>query len=265
MSARQLDGRAEAEKILTSLKRKIARRRLRLTLATILVGRRFDSLLYTKLKSQAAARIGIKTERYQLSPSTSQAKLRKLIHRLNRRQTINGILLQLPLPRHLDTDRLVRAIAPKKDADGFRSRSKVIPPTVAAVLHLVKLARPLARAAVAILGRDSVFTRELKQRLASRGFKATLYRATHRIPGATKNASVVITALGRGPRLTANHIKDGAVIIDVGIRRLTGKTLGDVAPSAWTTAAAISPVPGGVGPLTVAYLLYNTYHLALLK
>lgn len=262
-----LDGKTEAERLLVQLRRRVRRWPKPVTLATILVGARFDSALYVKLKAAAAAGVGVRTEHFRFPRDVPQAKLLALILRLNRRRDIHGILLQLPLPRRLDTDRLVSAITPRKDVDGFHPRSHLLPPTVAAVLYLLRLSRMRARAAAEgrpalIIGRDSVFSRRLQQELQRRGFRTAISAARHRIPPNAKTADVIITALGRGPRLHGHHVKRGVVIIDVGIRRSRGRTVGDVAPTAWRPASAISPVPGGVGPLTVYYLLQNTYRLA---
>lgn len=263
MIAKKLDGQREAARLLQLLKKKVRSSKRPIILASIIVGRLFDSRLYVRLKSAAAERIGIKTIHWSLPQNTTAHQLRSLITMLNHNQTINGILLQLPLPPHLLTNQIVKTISPAKDVDGFHQRSPVTPPTIAAVWHLLRLAQPRAGAAAVILGKKSVFSRDLKSLLARHQIHATIIPAVKKIPSVTQSADIIITVLGRGPRLTATHIKPGAVIIDVGIRQRAGKTVGDVDPSAWVKAKAVSPVPGGVGPLTVAYLLYNTYSLAL--
>ena len=259
MSATVLDGRREASKILSRLQKQVARHRRPIVLASILVGQRFDSQLYIKLKTKAAERVGIETKHFSRPASTSTAQLLKLIRSLNRDRSVDGILLQLPLPKKINTQTVTTAISLQKDADGFRlGNTKVLPPTIAAVLHLFKMAKPKKNSRVLILGRDSVFTKRLQSELGSRAIIVAGKSSKRQ----TQSADIIITARGRGPRLQSSDIKKGVVMIDVGIRRLQGKTVGDVAPSALTKAKAISPVPGGVGPLTVAYLLYNTYRLA---
>lgn len=263
--ARILDGRAAADRLLTRLRKKIKKHRPPITLATILVGRRLDSVLYVQQKMLAAKKVGIRVRAFRLPVSTSQKTLNQLLQRLERNRNIHGILLQLPLPGALNADQAINSIPPSKDVDGFHRQSKVAPPTIAAVLHLLRLARSQAGAAAIILARDTVFSKKLTLRLLRRDIHAKLLKLKGVIPTETKRADIIITALGRGPRLTAANIKSGAVVIDVGIRRRNGKVTGDVDPSVWRKAKAVSPVPGGVGPLTVAYVLYNTYRLAKRK
>lgn len=262
--AHRLDGRAAADRLLSALKKKVRRSRRPIRLATILVGQRFDSALYVRLKVAAAQRVGITTEQHRLPQTVSQQRLEYLISRLNRQKTVHGILLQLPLPRHLNVDSAIRRIDPKKDVDGFHPDNRfVVPPPVAAVFTLINLGHPPRRSAVVIVGRPSVYTKQLTEACERRGWTAKVVtRAWSRY---TKNATIIITALGRGPKLTAAHVSRRAIIIDVGIRHEHGKTVGDVASDVWTKARAISPVPGGVGPLTVACVLQNTYQLAKLR
>ncbi len=264
MSARKLDGRLAADRILQRLQRQIKRSRRRPRLATILVGPRYDSALYVKLKVAAARRVGILTERHHLPARTTQAQLHKVIQTLNARTAITGILLQLPLPKQLNADAAVRAIDPRKDVDGFQpDNHRVVPPPVAAILKLIDLAQPQPLSSIVVLGRRSVLTTMVEARLSSRASSVSVVPTTRRIPAITGRADIIITILGRGPKLKAQHIKRGAIVIDVGIRHERGKTVGDVDPSIWTKAKAVSPVPGGVGPLTVAYVLENTYRLAI--
>lgn len=265
LKAISLDGKKEAAKLLGKLKQKVSALHTPITLATILVGRRPDSVLYVKRKQQAAINVGIKVRKYQFPTSISQKKLDSLLERLNRDSHVHGILLQLPLPTHLKTSRTIAMIPPSKDVDGFQDHPRVVPPTVAAVLHLLRLAKPKQGARAIILGKKSVFTKDLSVQLHNAGSPAGVVLVAHKIPMITRKADIIITALGRNPRLTAADIKPGAIVIDVGIRRMADKTVGDADPSVWTKAKAVSPVPGGVGPLTVAYVLYNTYHLAITR
>lgn len=266
MSASILDGRAAADRILKKLQNSIARTRHPITLVAIIVGNRFDSRLYVRLKRRAAAQVGINTEIVQLPNTTTQAALERCIHRLNKRAKVHGILLQLPLPRTLNTDAAVAAIAPEKDVDGFRSDNTfVVPPPIGAVIRLIRLAHPKPSSVAVILAQPSVFTVRLSRALEEQGYCATHVEPHGAWAEATRRADIVITALGSGPRLRRTDIKRGASIIDVGIRKQGKKTVGDVHPSAWRVASAISPVPGGVGPLTIACVLENTYHLAIRK
>ncbi len=259
MAARVLDGKTESKKILAALRRTIRARRLHPTLATIQVGRRPDATLYLRLKANAAAQVGIKTEQHRLPASITQAKLTREIQKLNARRAITGVLLQLPLPRHLDTDAVVAAIAPAKDVDGFSPAAAVVPPPIAAVLHLLKMAKPPKISDIAIIGKDSVFTRDLAAQL--RPHHVAIVSPRNLTSSTIHRADVIITVIGRGPRLLGKHVRPGVVLIDIGIRKTGKKTVGDIDLSAQAKSRAYSPVPGGVGPLTVAFVLKNTIQL----
>lgn len=261
--ALKLDGRRAADRMLAQLKIKVAKHRRPITLATILVGSRYDSALYVKLKRRAAASVGIKTEAHHLLSSATQPQLTRLIHSLNKKKGITGILLQLPLPKQLDADAAVAVIDPKKDVDGFQlNNNLVIPPPVGAVLKLIALGKSHPRSFCAIVAQQSVFTQRLALALERVGYAAAIVEPGKHTGRITSQADIIVTALGTGPQLSATDIKAGAVIVDVGIRQQGKKTVGDVHSSAWSKAKAISPVPGGVGPLTISCVLENTYQLA---
>lgn len=261
MSAKILNGRSESQRLLQRLKAKVKKHRRPITLATILVGQRYDSALYVKLKRKAATEVGMKTRPIQLSEKISQRKLIAVINGLNSNPRVQGILLQLPLPKHLQTNQIILAINPAKDVDGFHpSTTEVVPPPVAAVEHFLDMAKPKVKSRVVILGRKSVFTQQLQNRFAGRGWKTLIMK--QRWAAHTRQADILVSVLGRGPRLTSAQVKRGVIVVDVGIRKLRGKTVGDVDASVWTKAKAITPVPGGVGPMTVYYVLHNTYELA---
>lgn len=263
MSAIALDGRRAADQVLQHLQQRVRRFRRPITLATILVGSRYDSALYVKLKRRAAARVGIRTEAHHLAASTTPAALARLIRSLNRRSTIHGILLQLPLPRHLNADAAIAAIQPEKDVDGFQPENhRVVPPPIGAVLRLIALGRPKRNAFAVIVAQSSVFTAQLARALEQTGYPTAIVEPHRHMKKIISRADILVTALGTGPRLTAQDIQPGAICVDVGIRQLGKKTVGDIHPSAWSKAKAISPVPGGVGPLTIAVVLSNTYDLA---
>lgn len=263
MSAIRLDGRREADRLLRQLSSRLRRSRRPILLATVLVGSRYDSALYVRLKRQAAARVGIATEYHHLPGRVTQATLERRLRSLGRRRGVTGILLQLPLPAHLDADAAVAAIDPAKDVDGFHpANHRIVPPPVAAVLRLIALGRPAPSSFALIAAQPSVFTVRLLRELERRGHAAAVVEPNAPVGTVTRRADILVTALGRGPRLSAAAVKSGAVIVDVGIRKDGKSTVGDVARSAWRRAKAISPVPGGVGPLTIAYVLWNTYTLA---
>ena len=263
MKAAKLDGRRAADRMLEQLQQKVARVRRPITLATILVGSRYDSTLYVKLKRRAATRVGIRTEAHHLPSTTTQKALETLIRSFNKRRAIQGILLQLPLPSHLDADQAVAVIDPRKDVDGFQPNNKhIVPPPVGAVLKLLALGKPKPKSFAVIVAQQSVFTERLAQALDGAGHFAAVVEPHRQMKDIIRLADIVITALGTGPRITARDIKPGAICVDVGIRQHGKKTVGDFHPSVWTKAKAISPVPGGVGPLTVSCVLENTYLLA---
>lgn len=265
MIARRLNGRQAADQVLQRVAQRVRQNRQPVTLATILVGNRYDSALYVKLKRQAAGRVGIATEYHHLPTSTSQARLEQVVRGLNERHDIHGILLQLPLPTHLDADRVIAVMDPRKDVDGFHPENQfIVPPPIAAVLQLLRLAKPKPKILVGILAQPSVFTRQLASALETRGYAAVVIEP-RRWRTATLAVDALVTAIGRGPQLAAKDIQPGTILIDVGIRKYRQQTVGDVGKSCWTVAQAISPVPGGVGPLTIAYVLYNTWRLSQQK
>lgn len=260
-----LDGRKESERILQRLKRTVRAYRRPITLATVVVGERYDSLLYVRLKRLAAARVGIRTEYIHLPASTSDAALQSVIVQLNRRRGIHGILLQLPLPPHLNADAAIAAMDPRKDVDGFHPKNTfVVSPPIAAVERLLRMAKAQASGRVLLIGKTSVFTSQLSARLTKLGYRCTI-RRPRQTNISSRTFDCIVTAVGTGAQLTAADIAPGAILIDVGIRKQGKKTVGDVGPSCWKKAAAISPVPGGVGPLTIAYVLVNTARLATQK
>lgn len=266
MMAKVLDGRQEARALLRDLKKKVARRKKVITLASILVGSRFDSQLYVSLKVAAAKKVGINTAVWTLPTSITALQLADEITALNANQAIDAILLQLPLPSHIPTDAVVARISSRKDVDGFRAgRSRVQPPTIAAVIHLIAAAKPKVHSRIVLITKDSIFSQRLSTSLRAQGYMVTIFTRSHGWRNTTQQADIIVTARGQGKRLTALDVHPGATVIDVGIRKHLGKTIGDVHPNVWQVAGAVSPVPGGVGPLTVAYLLYNTYRLALTK
>jgi len=224
-------------------------------LVTIVIGRRPDSLLYVRLKEAAAARLGIRTEQIRLPSATAQHRLISIIKKLNRRPDVNGILLQLPLPSHIETEAVVNSIDRHKDIDGLRSDSPFQPPFLLAMVHLLRLSgvRPTS---VVILAAPSPL-RERLEKMLGRSSTVSTDSARHRIPSSTKKVGAVITFRGHGPRLTGRDITNNTVVIDGGIRRHEGQTVGDASRSVLGVAKAMTPVPGGVGPLTIAYLLDN--------
>lgn len=255
-----LDGRKEAARVLRGLIKQLRSNRQRPTLATIIVGNRTDSELYVRKKEVAAKHVGIKTISVRLPASSSQQRVIQSIKRLNKDPRITSILLQLPLPSHLETKNIIQAIDRVKDVDGLRPDSPVEPPFLLSMLHLAKLGKPTKGLAV-ILSASSPLQKRLEKLIQSLGHKVKSFPGQKNIPSATKSANLIFTFRGNGPRLHAKDVSNRAVIIDGGIRIREGKTVGDVEASAREKAKAYSPVPGGVGPLTIAYLLKNALEL----
>lgn len=260
MKTKILDGRAAAEKIYRQLRPKIRAWRPKPTLAAIVIGRRPDSLLYVRMKQRAAARVGMQSVLVQLPTSISQASLIQKIQQLNTDDRVTGILLQFPLPSHLEPGRVIKHIARQKDVDGLRADSSFASAFLQSLLHLAHLGRPDHGSAV-ILAQPSPLRTQLVKRLRKNYRPVHVATGLSRLPLVTKKAALIFSFRGRGPKLAAHHISQ-PVIIDGGIRQLDGQLVGDTDRSVIGLAKAVSPVPGGVGPLTVAFLIRNTFFAA---
>jgi len=258
-----IDGRALAEKIKDKVALEIhSFKGPRPGLAIILIGERSDSQLYVSLKEKQAKTVGIDTHVYRCAKSTSQEELLKMIDFLNADKTINAILVQLPLPEQLQTDLIVNRIDPNKDIDGFTKEnlhrlldesgaSGMMPPLYGVIFSMLEsINYSLTDKQVAIIGNSDIFGKNLEEVLKRQG--ATISEL--------KNADIIVTAVGKANSLTADMIKDNAVIIDIGItQNVAGKVCGDVdALSMKNKPGYLTPVPGGVGPMTIAMAFWNT-------
>jgi len=264
-SAKILDGAAQADRILLAVRKKILEAGYAPGLAVILIGDNPASRLYVDLKEKAAEKVGIRFSKYlansQCYGDIDEYELEELISFLNKDPDTDAILLQLPLPKGLDQNKIVKLIDKKKDADGF-NRGPVVPPTIAAIMELLKSTEErLADKKTLIIGNSDVFISEIGKHLKS-GLKIKKIKQEHKIPSDSTGYDIIIIALGQAKALKKPAIKPGAIIIDVGINKVDGKTVGDVNPEVYQVAEFISPVPGGVGPLTVACLLRNVWKLA---
>lgn len=268
-----LDGRELAKKLTDQIKQKIAASDIRPGLAVVLVGDDQASRLYVKLKEKAAQAVGIHFERHERPADTSEEDVIEVVRRLNDRADIHGVVIQLPLPKPLSEDRIVDALLPRKDADGFH------PDNVQALLHgdpvlqpaLVRCIFALLDAAdgiergqrIALVARESVFTNVMSFLLHLKEAQVDIVPPMNHFGETTSRADILIVAAGKANLIRAEHVKAGATVIDVGINHLDGEVVGDVA---FDEVAAktkwITPVPGGVGPVTVAMLLHNTYELS---
>lgn len=284
MTARILDGKKIAEALRRDIEREARRfsdqHQLAPQLAAVLVGDDPASQVYVRNKGLACEKAGIASAIHSLPASTSQAELLGLIDRLNRDPAVHGILVQFPLPKHLSEMAVTDAIDPRKDVDCFgaenvgllaEGRPRFLPCTPAGIQRILTVERiPIAGARVAIIGRGSLVGRPLAMMLAAKGeggdATVTICHSRTRDIGAhTRQADIVVAAAGKMAMLGPEMIRPGAVIIDVGIHRTAdGRLVGDVDPRAAEVAGAITPVPGGVGPMTVTILLENTLRAARL-
>lgn len=239
-------------------------------LAVVLVGNNSASQVYVRNKKTACEYVGIKSFSYELPEETSEQELLELIDTLNHDQAVNGILVQLPLPKHLDENKVILAIDPKKDVDGFHPQNVgalcvglpgFISCTPAGVIELIKRSNvSIAGKHCVVVGRSNIVGKPVSLLLLREHGTVTIcHSKTENLIENLKQADIVIAAVGIPKMIEGNQLKEGAVVIDVGINRdETGKLCGDVDfASCEAVASHITPVPGGVGPMTIAMLMYN--------
>ena len=270
-----LEGRPVAAKVLAEVKAGVAalaaRTGIQPTLAVILVGEDPASQIYVRNKKRAADEVGIASRDFLFPAGCSQAELVETIRKINTDPSIHGILLQLPLPKGLDENEAVNAIAPAKDADGLHPMSlgnllagkpSMVPCTPGGCLEILDhYAIPIEGAEAVVVGRSRLVGKPLAQLLLGRNATVTMcHTRTRDLAAHCRRADILCVAAGRPRFITGDMVKEGAVVIDVGVNRLdTGKLAGDVDfESASKRARAITPVPGGVGLMTVAMLMKNT-------
>ncbi len=274
--AKILDGRALAAKVRSEVCAQVNElvahnAAARPGLAVILVGDDPASQIYVRNKTKACQEVGIATFDHHLPSRTTQEELISLLERLNRDPRVHGVLLQLPLPPGLDAQRILAGLDPRKDVDGLLSdnvgqlwlgRPRFAPCTPLGVMRLLKEAEtPLSGALAVVIGRSGLVGKPVAGLLLQADATVVMcHSRTRELPSLVRQADIVVAAIGRPAAIAGEWIKPGATVIDVGINRLPdGKVVGDVEfDVAKTRAAAISPVPGGVGPMTIAMLLHNT-------
>ena len=274
-----LDGKAVAQKVLDDVRAGVVRLKDRTgvvpTLAVVLVGDFAPSKVYVANKKRAADTVGIASQDHIHPEGLDRAALLALLRRLNADPKVHAILLQLPLPAGLDEDEAIAAIAPEKDADGLHPTNlghllagtpSVVPCTPAGCLEILDhYGCDLKGAEAVVIGRSRLVGKPLAQLLLARHATVTMcHTRTRDLAAHTRRADVLCVAAGRPRTVTGDMVKDGAWVIDVGINRLeTGKLAGDVEfESVAARARAVTPVPGGVGPMTIAMLLRNTLRAA---
>ncbi|WP_424555509.1 bifunctional methylenetetrahydrofolate dehydrogenase/methenyltetrahydrofolate cyclohydrolase [Streptococcus agalactiae] len=275
-----IDGKALSQKMQAELGRKVERLKeqhgIIPGLAVILVGDNPASQVYVRNKERSALEAGFKSETLRLSESISQEELIDIIHQYNEDKSIHGILVQLPLPQHINDKKIILAIDPKKDVDGFHpmntghlwsGRPMMVPCTPAGIMEMFREYHvDLEGKHAVIIGRSNIVGKPMAQLLLDKNATVTLtHSRTRNLSEITKEADILIVAIGQGHFVTKDFVKDGAVVIDVGMNRdENGKLIGDVVfEQVAKVASMITPVPGGVGPMTITMLLEQTYQAAL--
>ena len=278
MPANTLDGKLTRDEIFVDLTDRVAA----LTavgrtpgLGTVLVGDDPGSHAYVRGKHSDCAKVGITSIRRDLPADASPAQLNDTIDELNANPDCTGYIVQLPLPRHLDENAALERIDPAKDADGLHptnlgklvlNEAAPLPCTPRGIVHLLRRYEvPIDGAHVVVIGRGVTVGRPLGLLLTRRTENATVtlcHTGTRDLPSLTRQADIIVAAVGVPHMLTAAMVRPGAAVVDVGVSRVDGRLTGDVAPDVWEVAGQVSPNPGGVGPLTRAFLLTNVVELA---
>ncbi len=283
MSAKLIDGKAIAKEIQASLTREVAELKEKYGvvpgLATVLVGDNPASQTYVRMKQKRCAEVGIRSVGHELPGDATQEEVEALVKKLNADPTIHGILVQLPLPKHLDEEAVLNAISIEKDVDGFhpinigrlamKGRQALFAPcTPAGIIELIdRTGIEIEGKEAVVLGRSNIVGLPVSMLLLKRNATITIcHSRTHDLPAVTRRADILVAAVGRPRMVKADWVKPGAVVIDVGINRVDDPTrkrgyrlVGDVDfDEVKEVAGWITPVPGGVGPMTIAMLLKNT-------
>ena len=302
MSALILDGTKIAQDIRTEVAaevRTMSAAGVRPGLAVVLVGHNPASEIYVRGKVKASEEVGVYSEKLTPPESITTAELLKLIEDLNRRDEIDGILVQLPLPPQVDSKKVLLAVDPAKDVDGFHpmnvgflstQRPGLVPCTPAGVMEILKRSNiSIAGREAVVVGRSDIVGKPAAMLLTNANATVTIcHSKTHDLPGVCRRADILVAAIGRAGMITRDFVKPGAAVIDVGMNTLTdpaefqrffaanakredtfrkkGSTLiGDVHPEVADVAGALTPVPGGVGPLTIAMLMFNAVKAAKMR
>jgi methylenetetrahydrofolate dehydrogenase (NADP+)/methenyltetrahydrofolate cyclohydrolase len=281
MAATIIDGKSLAAAVRAAQKSAVAAlaaRGVRPGLAAVLVGDDPASRVYVRNKARACEETGVRSETHEFPENISESALIERVARLNADRAVHGILVQLPLPPHIGADRVLAAVSPAKDVDGFHAvnlgallqgRPGFVPGTPAGVMRLLEHAGvPLAGKNATIVGRSSIVGKPLALLLLQKDATVTIcHSKTRDLASVTRQADILVAAVGRAKLITADMVKAGACVIDVGINRLPdGKLAGDVDfAGVKQVAGSITPVPGGVGPMTVAMLIVNTVRAAELS
>lgn len=302
MGARILDGNKIAGEIRSEVAgevRSLADAGMRPGLAVVLVGNNPASEIYVRGKVKSCEEVGIYSEKHTPPETVSTEELLRLVYDLNRRDEIDGILVQLPLPHQVDSKKVLMAVDPAKDVDGFHpmnvgflstQRPGLVPCTPAGIVEILKRSNiAIAGQEAVVVGRSDIVGKPVAMLLINENATVTVcHSKTRDLPGVCRRADILVAAIGRSGMITRDFVKPGATVIDVGMNKITdraefdkffkgnekreqtfvskGSTLiGDVHPEVAEVAGAITPVPGGVGPLTIAMLMANTVRAAKLR
>ncbi|WP_057490712.1 bifunctional methylenetetrahydrofolate dehydrogenase/methenyltetrahydrofolate cyclohydrolase [Streptococcus orisasini] len=280
MTEKLIDGKALAQKMQGQLAEKVERLKAEYGivpgLAVILVGDNPASQVYVRNKERSAIKAGFKSETVRLSEAISEEELIEVIKSYNQDPSFHGILVQLPLPAHINDKKIILTIDPNKDVDGFHpmntghlwsGRPMMVPCTPAGIMEMLSAYEVnLEGKHAVIIGRSNIVGKPMAQLLLDKNATVTLtHSRTRHLADVCKRADVLIVAIGQGHFVTKDFVKEGAVVIDVGMNRDdNGKLIGDVKfDEVATVASLITPVPGGVGPMTITMLLEQTYQAAL--
>ena len=268
-----MDGKALAERVRGEVAEEVAGLGRPVGLATVLVGDDPASAVYVRNKQKACREVGIEPFDHDLPAETSQQELLALVARLNAHEAVTGILVQLPLPEHMDEDRVIRSIAPIKDVDGFHPFSAghllqgsptFVAATPAGIMEILREYEvELKGARAVVIGRSNIVGKPMALLLLAEHATVTIcHSRTRDLPAVVREADVVVAAVGHPDTVTAHMVREGATVVDVGINRTEDGLVGDVAAGVREKAGLLTPVPGGVGPMTIASLLRNTVRAA---
>lgn len=277
-----IDGRAVASRLREKIKREVEALKegkgITPGLGVVLVGEDPASKIYVGMKERACKEIGIRSYVYRLPQDTSEEEILHLVDYLNKNSEVNGVLVQLPLPGHVSTERVLEAVSPEKDVDGFHpynvgrlvaGRPSFVPCTPLGIMRLLEeYAIPIEGREAVVVGRSNIVGKPVAHLLLQRNATVTIcHSKTRDLPAVVQRAQILVVAAGRPRMVRGEWIRKGAVVIDVGVNRLEdGSLCGDVDfEGAAEKASYITPVPGGVGPMTITMLLHNTLEAARLQ
>jgi methylenetetrahydrofolate dehydrogenase (NADP+)/methenyltetrahydrofolate cyclohydrolase len=273
VTATMLDGKALAERVRGEVKEDAAGLGEEIGLATVLVGDDPASHVYIRIKHRTAREVGIRTVDRRLPEDTSESELVELVAELNEDDSIDGILVQTPLPSQIDEARVMRTIDPMKDVDGlhpfnagqlFFGRQTLVGATPLGIMRLLdEYEIPVAQKRAVVVGRSLIVGRPIAMLLLHANATLTIcHSRTDDLAHHTRDADILVVAVGTGDLVTPDMVKPGAAVIDVGMNRLGDRLAGDVHPGVAAVAGFLTPVPGGVGPMTIAYVLANAVRAA---